>query len=59
MAWALLVALLIATLLVAIVLAYLITKRNFPVAESLALPYSRGGWIAASAIRTGSPSCTG
>jgi hypothetical protein len=32
MAWALLVALLIATLLVAIVLAYLITKRNFPVA---------------------------
>jgi hypothetical protein len=32
MGWALLVALLIATLLVAIVLAYLITKRNFPVA---------------------------
>lgn len=32
MAWALLVALLIATLLVAIVLAYLITKHNFPVA---------------------------
>jgi hypothetical protein len=32
MAWALLVALLIATLLAAIALAYLITKRNFPVA---------------------------
>lgn len=32
MAWVLLVALLIATLLAAIVLAYLITKRNFPVA---------------------------
>jgi hypothetical protein len=32
MAWALFIALLIATLLVAIVLAYLITKRNFPVA---------------------------
>ena len=32
-AWALLVGLLIATLLVAIVLAYLITKRNFPIAQ--------------------------
>ncbi|MCU1312582.1 MAG: hypothetical protein JWM54_339 [Acidobacteriaceae bacterium] len=32
MAGALFIALLIATLLVAIVLAYLITKRNFPVA---------------------------
>jgi hypothetical protein len=30
MAWILLVALLIATLLAAIALAYLITKRNFP-----------------------------